>query len=599
MTQQAGQHTSDEAAAPGEERIDDIFLTPRVIDRKSFEQYAASLRQSLEETTRESDLLARRAEASAVILERLERFVGSHSDIFERASQFIESIDDRQDSTKQLLDKITRQTESANKAVREIETLVLERGEAFEQRLITLATDALDRFEKTRDELSKTAATMRRDLTDRLEQIRERGEAVIGTLEDRSKDAGETLATLLEEVDTQREMVRADSRDASRKLDEKASELRDEIVAEGSGIKRELDGAARALREAIAAGSAHRDTIERSAELAVSRAKSGVGEQSIELEQLARRAEKLIRDHRETIDAVESELRARAHSAHEMVDTTIQEKLSAAQRDAGEVCDRLSGAIERASSVLDESVIGAAITRAEAARDEMEETIAGLDSANERAIADSEEARQSLILAAEDIRGRSTQLIGRAEHAVAAAGPVLEQVAASCERAVSLTDRLEEVGGSLDSRVAEQVGIVMQERSLAMAEQIGVLEDRLERSEERESVLRSVVESQVADISALHEQIAKLDQRLTESDKSEPTEEPEPLVPVVRAKSPTRKKPAVKKKTAKKAAAKKATSKPATKKKASTKKAASKKPTTKKASSAKGETRAEPTKAVA
>lgn len=583
MTQQAGQHTSDETAAPGADQIDEIFLTPRVIDRKSFEQYAASLRQSLEETTRESDLLARRAEASAVVLERLERFVGSHGDIFERASQFIESIDDRQDSTNQLLEKITRQTESANKAVREIETLVRDRGEAFEQRLITLATDALDRFEQTRDELAKNAAMLRRDLTDRLEQIRERGEAVIGTLEDRSKDAGETLATLLEEVDTQREMVRSDTRDASRKLDEKASELRDEIVAEGSGIKRELDGAARALREAIAAGSAHRDTIERSAELAVSRARSGVGEQSIELERLATRAEKLIREHRQTIDAVESELRARALSAHEMVDSTIQEKLSKAQREAGEVCDRLGSAIERAGSVLDESVIGAAIARAEKVRGEIAETIAGLDSANEQAIADSEEARQSLIRAAEDIRGRSTQLIGRAEHAVAAAGPVLEQVAASCERAVSLTDRLEEVGGSLDARVAEQVGIVMQERSLAMAEQIGVFEDRLKRSEERESVLRGVVESQAADISALREQIALLDQRLTESDKSEQPEEPEPLVPVVRATSPTRRKPATKKKAAKKAATKKTTSKPVTKKKASSKKAASKKATTKKA----------------
>lgn len=587
MTQQAGQHTRDEIVTPGADQIDEIFLTPRVIDRRSFEQYAASLRQSLEETTRESDLLARRAEASAVVLERLERFVGSHSDIFERASQFIESIDDRQDSTNQLLDKITRRTESANKAVREIETLVLERGEAFEQRLITLATDALDRFEQTRDEISKNAATMRRDLTDRLEQIRERGEAVIGTLEDRSKDAGETLATLLEEVDTQRDLVRVDTRDASRKLDEKASELRDEIVAEGSGIKRELDGAARALREAIAAGSAHRDTIERSAELAVSRAKSGVGEQSIELEQLARRAEKLIRDHRETIDAVESELHARTLSAHEMVDTTIQEKLGAAQRDASEVCDKLSGAVERAGSVLDESVIGAAIARAEAARGEIAETITSLDSANERAIADSEEARQSLIRAAEDIRGRSTQLIGRAEHAVAAAGPVLEQVAVSCVRAVSLTDRLEEVGGSLDARVAKQVGIVMQERSLAMAEQIGVLEDRLERSEERESVLRGVIEAQASDISALREQITKLDQRLIEAVKSEPVEEPEPLIPVVRAKSPARKKSAAKKKTAKKDAAKKATSKPATKKKAPSKKAASKKATTKKPTAAK------------
>lgn len=616
VTQQTGQHTLEPGQAPtpppSADAVDEIFLTPRVIDRKSFEQYAASLRRSLEETTRESDLLARRAEAAAVVLERLERFVGSHSDVFDRASQLIESIDERQDSTSQLLDRITRQTESANQAVREIETLVRERGEAFEQRLITLATAALDRFEKTRDELSKNAATMRRDLTDRLDQIRDRGEAVVGTLEDRATGAGETLATLLEEVDTQRELIRTDARDASRKLDEKASELRDAIVSEGSGIKRELDTATRSLREAIAAGSAHRDTIERAAELAVSRAQSGVSEQTIELDRLARGAEKLVRDHRETIEGLEAELRARSLSAHEMIDTSIRQKLTEAQREAEMLCAKLRDAVEEASQILNAEELEVTIRRIESAQGELKASISAMEVSSERAITDSEEARQSLIRASEDIRGRSTQLIEKALDAVESSRPTLDQITGACQRAESLVQGLDERGATLDTRITDQVNIVMQERTLAMVEQIGILEDRLERSEAREDVLRRVVESQTSDIGALREQMHKLEQRLAVSERPVPIEtqpepksetelesEPEPLIPVVRTKTPTRKKTSTKEasktKTSKTTTKKPTTKKPATRK-TTTKKSASRSTSKKKTTSKKSTTRKASTK---
>ncbi|PHQ78371.1 MAG: hypothetical protein COB69_10160, partial [Phycisphaera sp.] len=266
VTQLTHQHDSRPDPSPP---ADEIFLTPRVIDRRSFETYAASLRQSLQETSRESDLLARRAEAAAVVLERLERFVGSHGDVFDRAGQLIESIDERQESTGELLGKLARMTESAKQASRDIESLIRERSEAFEQRLISLASAALDKFETTRDSFSKDAASMRRDLSERLDQIRERGETVVGTLEERAQNAGQTLAQSLEEADAFRELIRNETRSASKRLDEKTAEIHDAITSDGSSIKRELETAARALRDAIAAGSAHRDTIERAAELAI------------------------------------------------------------------------------------------------------------------------------------------------------------------------------------------------------------------------------------------------------------------------------------------------------------------------------------------
>lgn len=309
---------SAETQSKGERRApDEIFLTPRVVDRRAFEAFSSMLRESVERAGRESDLLARRAEAAASVLERLEGFVGAHSDIFQRAGALIDTIDQRQRSAGDTVETLTRRTELAQQAARDVESLARERGEAFEARLTTLAAATLDAFEASRQSLSGDASMMRRDLSQRLDELRLRGEALLASLTERAERAGEDVAGQVAQAEAAREALRAEQRETSRRLGEETDGLREGLRTESAALKRELDAAARALREAVAASAAHRDTIERAAELAVARVQAGAGEQALELERLTRRAEGLLREHRQSVESLGAEVWARLESALE------------------------------------------------------------------------------------------------------------------------------------------------------------------------------------------------------------------------------------------------------------------------------------------
>lgn len=353
-------HTQNQAS-PGS--AEEIFLTPRVVDRRAFETFAAMLRTSVEKATRESDLLARRAEAAASVLERLEGFVGAHTDIFQRASALIDTIDQRQRTAGDTLETLTRRTEIAQQAARDVEATVRERGEAFEARLATIAAGTLDSFEAARQSLSGDASTMRRDLSQRLDELRQRGESLIAALTERAERSGEDLAEQLTQLETARETLRVEHRETSRRLDEQAGELREGLRTESSAIKRELDAAARSLREAVAASSAHRDTIERCAELAVSRVQAGAGEQTLEVERISRRAEGLLREHRQSVESLSAELEARLESARDRAEAELGRVGEAARDRAKEI----------------ESALGARLNQAKeasASLDRLEQTIA-------------------------------------------------------------------------------------------------------------------------------------------------------------------------------------------------------------------------------
>ncbi|MEM7623905.1 MAG: hypothetical protein AAF235_11970, partial [Planctomycetota bacterium] len=87
---------------------DDIVLTPRVIDRLAFDEYVAILKADITRAASESELLARRAEAGAVILEQLDRFIGTNGDTIEHAAEVLTGIDERLTASRALLDEVER-----------------------------------------------------------------------------------------------------------------------------------------------------------------------------------------------------------------------------------------------------------------------------------------------------------------------------------------------------------------------------------------------------------------------------------------------------------------------------------------------------------
>lgn len=340
-------------AGPG--ATGEIFLTPRVVDRGAFEAFASMLRASVDKAERESDLLARRAEAAASVLERLEGFVGSHADIFQRAGTLIDSIDQRQRSAGETLESLTRRAEQAQQAARDVESLVRERTEALEGRLGAVTASAVDAFEGVRRSLASDASTMRRELSQRLDELRQRGESLVAGLEERAEGASGALAERLALVESGREALRAEQRETARRLGELGEEQRELLRGESTALRRELESAARALREAIAAGSAHRDTIERASELAIARVQAGAGERTQEIEKLSRRAETLLRAHRESVEAVSAELAAQLASAQDRAEAASEAVLSNTREGLTEIesilAERLREAHEAAETL--------------------------------------------------------------------------------------------------------------------------------------------------------------------------------------------------------------------------------------------------------
>lgn len=529
---------------------EEIFLTPRVVDRRAFETFASMLRASVEKAEHESDLLARRAEAAASVLERLEGFVGSHADVFKRAADLIDTIDQRQRTAGDTLDALTKRVELAQQAARDVESLVRERGESFEARLTTLAQGTLDSFEAARQTLSGDASIMRRDLSQRLDELRQRGESLLASLEERAEHAGQGLAEQLTHLETARETLRVEHRETTRKLDEQSSELREGLRTEGSAVKRELDAAARSLREAIAASSAHRDTIERAAELAVGRVQAGASEQTLEVERLVRRAEGLLRDHGQSVESLSAEIEARLESARDRAETELGQASSNAKAKAREIETTLNDRIAAAQSAAS--------------------TLLGLENATDEAgrLIESIEGRQDSVRA---------QIAAMVEEVCTGRLEAVRNDNARLDASLSAAD---EERASLREVVREQ-----QDRLERCDRENAELRVALELSESKQASLREELGAQNDRLAALEKQLAGLVAAKAESNAAPEAEEPEaePLVPVV-VKSTSRAKPKKKAPTRKKAPSKKAASKKASSK-ATTKKPAARKATTKKATS--------------
>ena len=322
-----------------------------------------------------------------------------------------------------------------------------------------------------------------------------------------------------------RETLRVEHRESTRKLDEQSGELREGLRTEGSAVKRELDAAARSLREAIAASAAHRDTIERAAELAVGRVQAGAGEQTLEVERLVRRAESVLRDHRHSLETLTSEIEARLESARD--------------RAADELGRASAGATERAREI--ETSLSSRIAAAQSAAS----TLLGLEHATEEA----DRLLESIESRGESIRERIAAVV---EEACAERLEPISRASAEWQTARSQdeSDR-----ASLRATVNEQ-----RERIERLDRENAELRVALELAEAKQDAFRSDVKAQGDRLMEFENRLAELMSRPSEPLVEADAPEPEPLVPVVVKPKPRKKAP-----TRKKAAGKtKATAKPTT-----------------------------------
>ncbi|MEO0631436.1 MAG: hypothetical protein AAFY46_12050, partial [Planctomycetota bacterium] len=259
-----------ERLAEPKRRLDDaaggVVLSPRVIDRLAFDEYVALLKSEIDGATRESELLARRAEAGAVILDQLERFMTGNGDAIEHAAEVLAGIDQRMAGSRALLDEVERRSVNLSKASQSAEQAIEARAEAFQSRLRSIVDTAMDRFEETEDQLTARAASARRELLDRLEQMRSRGEDTLSRLDARATNLAAEAEDTTARAEARLDALRGPAREVLASIEAKVAAfeaLADERLSafqtSATEIASSLDQAqqlARTERDAIAEAAA-------------------------------------------------------------------------------------------------------------------------------------------------------------------------------------------------------------------------------------------------------------------------------------------------------------------------------------------------------
>ncbi len=251
MPEAARQH---ERVVEPKRRLDaaaeDIVLSPRVVDRLAFDEYVKLLRAEIEGAARESELLARRAEAGAVVLEQLERFMGDNGDAIEHAAEILAGIDQRMSESRRLLDQVDRRAANLSKASEHAEQAIEARAEAFQQRLRSIVDTAMDRFEETEDQLTARAASARRELLDRLEQMRSRGEETLARLDTRAAELSAEAEDAVTRAQARLDTLRGPARELLQSLETRAASLDVHAAEQETRLKASARGARADIEEA-------------------------------------------------------------------------------------------------------------------------------------------------------------------------------------------------------------------------------------------------------------------------------------------------------------------------------------------------------------
>jgi chromosome segregation ATPase len=216
---------------------DEIFLSPRVIDREAFDDYAVALREIIEDAQRLGDSLTRQTAQARSAVEEFARSEPALAAKAEGVSRTLATVDERITALRGLIERAEAQT-------RELGDFDERAGDLIEQRLKTFSASVQEIVAQAESRLSATAVettTRVNDAAGEAEAMiaRTRDEALesVGTgakrLETLSESLGGELADNAAEAREQLRQTLADLEDraepARREMERSISELEDRL----------------------------------------------------------------------------------------------------------------------------------------------------------------------------------------------------------------------------------------------------------------------------------------------------------------------------------------------------------------------------------
>ena len=171
----------------GQGAIEDVFLTPRVIDQSAFTRYSETLKSLIREASGSGEHLQTNARGAHALLEESNAAGVNLRTKIEAGATLVKMFDERISRSEQLLDEAARRTEQIRTLDDNIGSGVSERLEKLEQRLTGIFDSFESKATQTEQRLVVAEQTALRH-AQKLEELTEQLETRVNSIEQRAVD---------------------------------------------------------------------------------------------------------------------------------------------------------------------------------------------------------------------------------------------------------------------------------------------------------------------------------------------------------------------------------------------------------------------------
>ncbi|MEQ8944844.1 MAG: hypothetical protein RIE77_08850 [Phycisphaerales bacterium] len=336
-----------EPGAPGHARYprvrtpEEVFVSPRVVDRVAFEDYAQALRKLLAAATTEGEHLRR----TAVDASRSLRAIG----------EVLPAVDKKLAKAGEMLSTLTQRLESAESTAKRAEAAA-ERAVTAERRIKEMDDRARQRiFEAGTAAVDEAIARVEEVAEKRANELDDRGETLTTFVDRGRADLAEARAKAVEALQRVAENAKSEADAGLRAVQDRADEAQRAIAQEHSTAAHEI-------------GQARNDSVEAIG----SERKAAEAAMAERIEGLSQRLASLIEDAEgrlaQVIATSDAQAGERVDEVGERIEREIAPKLAEAEANADAVLDRVDQIDTKARGVfeLDLDGIESLCERAEA-----------------------------------------------------------------------------------------------------------------------------------------------------------------------------------------------------------------------------------------
>ncbi len=201
----------------GQGSIEDVFLTPRVIDQNAFTRYSETLKTLIREASGSGDTLRTSAQSAHVLVEESRAAGKDLRTKIEAGAKLVKIFDDRIERTSAAIEEAATRARRIEELDKNIDTNVAQRLEALESRLASV----FDSFESRANQAEQRLVTAEQTALRHAQKLEE----VAASLELKMQEFEERSARIVGETEGASERVAERARTLTQGLEERANEL--------------------------------------------------------------------------------------------------------------------------------------------------------------------------------------------------------------------------------------------------------------------------------------------------------------------------------------------------------------------------------------